>query len=99
MTTDERIAALTMHLEVVTHMHEDFEKKMTEFSADVNRSIARLEEVTTELKDLANRMANIVISYDEQIEAHDERIERLEGVSEPRDFCHGLLGAIPEYTI
>jgi hypothetical protein len=38
---------------------------MTEFSADVNKSI-------TELKDVMNRMANIVIS-------HEERIERLEG--------------------
>jgi AraC-like DNA-binding protein len=64
MTPDERIEALTMHLEVVTHLHEDFEKKMTEYAADVNKSIK-------ELKDVMTRMANIVIS-------HDERIERLE---------------------
>jgi hypothetical protein len=64
MTIDERLEALTMHLEVVTHLHQDFEKKMTEFSADVTKSIAELKDVTT-------RIASIVIS-------HDERIERLE---------------------
>jgi uncharacterized protein Yka (UPF0111/DUF47 family) len=64
MSIDERLEALTMHLEVVTHLHEDFEKRMTEYAADVNKSIR-------ELKDVMTRMANIVIS-------HDERIERLE---------------------
>ena len=65
MTTDERIEALTMHLGVVTHMHEDFEKKMTEYVADV--------------KDAIERLTNIAEAHDEQIEAHDERIDRLEG--------------------
>ena len=64
MTLDERLEALTMHLKVVTHLHEDFEKKMTEFSAEVTKSIG-------DLKDVMTRMGNIVISP-------DERIERLE---------------------
>jgi hypothetical protein len=65
MTTDERIEALTMHLEVVTHMHEAFERKMTEYAADV--------------KDAIGRLTNIVEAHDQQIDAHEERIERLEG--------------------
>ena len=53
MTIDQRLEALTMHLEVVAHLHEDFEKKMTEYAADV--------------KDAINRLTNIAASHEERI--------------------------------
>ena len=46
MTIDERLEALTMHVEVLTHMHQDFEKKMTEYSNDVKNAISRLTNIT-----------------------------------------------------
>jgi hypothetical protein len=42
---DERIQALAMHLEVLTHMHQDFEKRMTQYSADLKDAIARLTDI------------------------------------------------------
>jgi hypothetical protein len=54
MTIDERLEALTKHLGVVTHMHEAFEKKMTEYAAEV--------------KDAINRLANIAAAHEERIE-------------------------------
>jgi hypothetical protein len=64
MTIDERLETLAMHLEVVTHMHEDSEKRMTQYSADV--------------KDAIKRLANIAAAHDEALEDHEKRIERLE---------------------
>ena len=54
MTIDERIEALTMHLEVLTHMHQDFEKKTSE----------NMDRLTTTME----RLANIVIAHEERIE-------------------------------
>jgi hypothetical protein len=45
MTIDERIEALTMHLEVLTHVHEDFEKQMTGYASDVKDAIGRLSNI------------------------------------------------------
>jgi hypothetical protein len=64
MTIDERLEALTMHLEVVARMHEDFEKRMTSYAADV--------------KDAIGRLANIAASHDETLEDHERRIKGLE---------------------
>ena len=45
MTIDERLEALAMHLEVLTRVHEDFEKKMTGYAADVKDAIRRLANI------------------------------------------------------
>ena len=45
MTIDERLEAIAMRLEVLTHMHEDFEKKMTSYAADVKDAIKRLATI------------------------------------------------------
>ena len=45
MTTDARIQALTMNLEVLTRMHQDFEKRMVQYSADVKDAIERLTNI------------------------------------------------------
>jgi hypothetical protein len=59
MSIDERLEALTMHLEVVTHLHEDFEKRMTEYAAEV--------------KDAINRLANIAAAHEERIDNLEDR--------------------------
>jgi hypothetical protein len=64
MTIDERLEALTMHLEVVTHLHEDLEKRHDEFKK-------QMTEYAADVKDAIHRLANIAAS-------HEERIERLE---------------------
>lgn len=78
MTIDEPIQAIGTHLELVSHMHqdleskheslakthEDFERKMTGYSADVKDAIARL--------------ANIAAARDETLDNHERRIEDLE---------------------
>jgi hypothetical protein len=64
MTIDERIQALTMHLEVLTGMHHDFEKQMTEYAADV--------------KDAVVRLGNIAAIHDERLDEHEQRIDNLE---------------------
>jgi chaperonin cofactor prefoldin len=64
MTLDERIEALTTHLEVLAGMHEDFEKRMTGYSQDV--------------KDAIHRLANVAGARDERLDDHEQRIERLE---------------------
>jgi len=64
-----------MHLEVLTRVHEDFEKKsdkrheefvrqMTSYSADVKDAIARL--------------ANIAGAHDDRLDDHEHRISDLE---------------------
>jgi hypothetical protein len=64
MTIDERLEALAMHLEVLTRVHEDFEKKMTGYAADV--------------KDAIQRLANIAEAHDGTLDDHETRIKDLE---------------------
>lgn len=54
MTIDERIEALAMHLETLTRVHEDFEKRMTGYAADV--------------KDAIDRLTNIAVAHDERLD-------------------------------
>ena len=65
MTTDERIQALSMHLEVLTGLHQDFEKRMTDYAADV--------------KDAIKRLTNIAAVHDSTLDDHEHPIENLEG--------------------
>jgi hypothetical protein len=62
LTIDERLEAIAMHLEVLTRVHEDFEKKsdkrheefvrqMTSYSADVKDAIARLANIARTTND------------------------------------------------
>jgi uncharacterized protein (UPF0210 family) len=64
MTIDERLEALTMHLEVVTHLHEDLEKRHEDFER-------RMTEYAADVKDAISRLSNIAA-------IHEDRIERLE---------------------
>jgi hypothetical protein len=67
MTTDERIDATAMHLEIVAGMQIANEKAM----AANEKAIATLTDRTIQAMDAINRLANIA-------GAHEERLERLE---------------------
>ena len=65
MTTDERIEALAMHLEVLTSVHQDFEKRMVQYAADV--------------KDTMDRMGRIIEIHEALHDDHGARLDKLEG--------------------
>jgi hypothetical protein len=67
MTTDERIDAIAMRLEIVAGMRIDNEKAI----AANAKAIATLTDRTIQAMDAITRLANIAA-------AHDERLERLE---------------------
>jgi len=68
MTTDERIDAIAMHLEIVAGMQVENEKAI----AANEKAIAILTERTIQAMDAINRLANIAGS-------HEDRISHLEG--------------------
>ena len=68
MTTDERINAIAMHLEIVAGMQVENEKAI----ASNEKAIATLTERTIQAMDAITRLANIV-------GAHEERLSGLEG--------------------
>ena len=70
MTTDERIDAIAMHLEVVAGMQIANEKAI----AANERAIAILTERTIQAMDAITRLARIA-------DAHEDRITELEGGS------------------
>ena len=45
MTIDERIQALTESLELLSHMHMDFEKKWTAIAFDMGDAVKRLTKI------------------------------------------------------
>jgi hypothetical protein len=47
MTIDERLQVLAMHLEALTRVYEDFEKRMMDCARDVKDAITRLTNVAT----------------------------------------------------
>ena len=64
MTIDERIEALTMQLEALTRVHEDFEKT-------VKSAIA-------EIRDVSRRLGNIAAADSIMLDDHEQRIQKLE---------------------
>jgi hypothetical protein len=78
LTIDERLQAIAMHLEVLTGVHHDFEKRVNEFM-DANREFQkRMTEYAADVKDSIARLANIAAAHDERIDDHEKRIDRLE---------------------
>ena len=71
MTIDERIQALAMHLEILTGMPQDFEKR-------VEAHMQRMTQYSADVKDAIARLANIAAAHDQAIHDHDQRIEKLE---------------------
>lgn len=75
MTIDERLEALAMHLELVTHMHEDYEKKADKRHEEFVR---QMTAYSADVKDAIGRLANIAAAHDDQLEDHEHRIGDLE---------------------
>ena len=48
MSLDERMEALAMHLEALTRVHENFERRMTAYAADVRDAVQRLTNIEHE---------------------------------------------------
>lgn len=85
MTIDERIEALALHLEVLTRVHEDFEKSMTAFTVEVRGAITEIRGAVTDLKgavtdirDVMRRLGNIAAAHSIILDDHEQRIEKLE---------------------
>jgi hypothetical protein len=75
MTTDERIDAIAMHLEIVAGMQIENEKAIAANESAIARLTAKVDtltERTIQAMDAITRMANIV-------GAHEERLSGLEG--------------------
>jgi len=61
-----------MHLELLTHMHQDLEKRHEDFAA-------RMTQYSADVKDAIARLANIAASHDESLEDHEKRLSDLGG--------------------
>jgi hypothetical protein len=64
MTIDERIEALTMHLEALTRVHQDFEKTA--------------KSAIAEIRDVSRRLGNIAAAHSIMLDDHEQRIQKLE---------------------
>jgi hypothetical protein len=82
MTIDERLEALAMHLEVLTRVHEDFEKKTDGRFETLTRVHEDFEKKMTgyaaDVKDAIQRLANIAEAHDGTLDDHETRIKDLE---------------------
>ena len=79
MNIDERLQALTESLELLTSLHRDLEKQTETQAAE---TAARFKETAASFKQTAARFADIgefINSLAHIAEAHEHRIERLEG--------------------
>ena len=72
MTIDERIEAIGTHLELLSHMHQDLEKKHQDFAA-------KLTAYSADVKDAIARLANIAAAHEETLEDHENRLDKLGG--------------------
>ena len=85
LTIDERIQAIAMHLEILSHMHQASEKnhedlaKKHEDLANVHADfVKKMTQYSADVKDAIARLANIAAVHDETLDNHDKRIEDLE---------------------
>lgn len=78
MTIDERIEAIGMHLELLSHMHQDLEKKHEGLTATHQEFEKRMTQYSAEVKDAIARLTNIAGAHDERLDEHEKRIENLE---------------------
>jgi hypothetical protein len=72
LTIDERIEAIGTHLELLSHMHQDLEKKHQDFAA-------KLTAYSADVKDAIARLANIAAAHEETLEDHENRLDKLGG--------------------
>jgi hypothetical protein len=82
MTIDERLEALATHLEVLTHVHEDFEKKMDRRFEAVVRLHEDLEKKTETLTRTHEDFVRKMTSYAADVK---DAIRRLTNIAEAHD--------------
>ena len=82
MTIDERLEALATHLEVLTHIHEELEKKTggrLEMLLHVHEGFQKkMTSYAADVKDAIKRLANIAAVHDGTLDDHETRIKDLE---------------------
>jgi hypothetical protein len=71
VTIDERLEAIAMHLEVLTQVHGDYDKRHEEF-------VRQMTAYSADVKDSIRRLANIAGAHDERLDDHEHRIGGLE---------------------
>jgi hypothetical protein len=62
LTIDERLEAIAVHLEVLTRVHDDFEKKSDKRHEEFVR---QMTSYSADVKDANARLANIAGAHDE----------------------------------
>ena len=78
MTIDERLEAIAMHLEVLTHVHQDLEKKHESMAQAHGDFEKRMTEYAAGVKDAIERLTNITEAHDGTLDDHENRIDDLE---------------------
>ena len=68
-----------MHLEVLTGMHQDFEKRTDERAAEHQEFQRQMTQYAADVKDAIRRLADIAEAHDTRLDDHQDRIEKLEG--------------------
>lgn len=72
MDIDGRIEALTMNLELLASMHQDFEKKWDARMQDWDSRGRQLEKLQLDL-------TRLVMAHEERLDDSDKRLKDLEG--------------------
>jgi phosphoglycerate-specific signal transduction histidine kinase len=78
VTIDERLEALTHSMELLVSLHNDTERRLAEFITETRQGTADLRELVKQVVENNNRLSNIIIAHDEQLDDHEKRIDGLE---------------------
>jgi predicted house-cleaning noncanonical NTP pyrophosphatase (MazG superfamily) len=70
LTIDERLEALAIHLEVLTRVHEDFERKTDKRHEELVEFVRQMKSYAADVKDAIARLANIAAAHDEKLDDH-----------------------------
>ena len=79
MTLDERLEALTTHLEILSGMHQDLEKKHESLAGTHEDFEKKMTQYSANVKDAIARLANVAGAHDETLEDHEIRLKDLGG--------------------
>jgi vacuolar-type H+-ATPase subunit D/Vma8 len=75
MTIDERLQALAMHLEVLSGMHEDLNKKHEQLAQEHRDFVKQMTTYAADVRDVIRRV--IAEARSIQLDDHDRRLDGL----------------------
>ena len=78
MSIDERLQAIAMHLELLSHMHEDLERKHEELRKNHDDFIRQMTAYAADVRDAVMRLTNIAEAHSIRLDDHERRIDDLE---------------------